>query len=150
MLGGLLLDNSAWDRVADMVGAGDFYRHEHRLIFEQIRKLIDGSRPADVITVFESLQAAGKAEEAGGLAYLNTLAQNTPSAANVRRYAEIVRDRSVLRRLVTRRRRNRHQRAQHRRAATPRKCSTRPRRRCSRSPSRARAASRASSTWTGC
>ena len=101
VLGGLLLDNSAWDRVADMVVPGDFYRHEHRLIFEHIRKLIDGSRPADAITVFESLQAAGKSEDAGGLVYLNTLAQNTPSAANVRRYAEIVRDRSVLRRLVS-------------------------------------------------
>ena len=101
VLGGLLLDNQAWDRVADMVSPGDFYRHEHRLIFEHIRKLIDASRPADAITVFESLQAAGKSEDAGGLVYLNTLAQNTPSAANARRYAEIVRDRSVLRRLVT-------------------------------------------------
>ena len=101
VLGGLLLDNSAWDRVADMVGVGDFYRHDHRLIFQAIAKLIDHSRPADVVTVYESLQSAGKAEEAGGLAYLNALAQNTPSAANIRRYGEIVRDRSVLRRLVT-------------------------------------------------
>jgi replicative DNA helicase len=101
VLGGLLLDNSAWDRVADLVTVSDFYRHDHRLIFQAITKLIDHSRPADVVTVYESLQGAGKAEEAGGLAYLNALAQNTPSAANIRRYGEIVRDRSVLRRLVS-------------------------------------------------
>jgi replicative DNA helicase len=101
VLGGLLLDNAAWDRIADMVRADDFYRHDHRLIFQHISRLIDQSRPADAVTVFESLQSAGKAEDAGGLAYLNTLAQNTPSAANIRRYGEIVRDRSVLRRLVT-------------------------------------------------
>jgi replicative DNA helicase len=101
VLGGLLLDNAAWDRVADLVTVSDFYRHDHRLIFQVIARLIDHSRPADVVTVYESLQSAGSADEAGGLAYLNALAQNTPSAANIRRYAEIVRDRSVLRRLVS-------------------------------------------------
>jgi replicative DNA helicase len=101
VLGGLLLDNAAWDRVADMVAADDFYRHEHRLIFQHVARLIDASRPADAVTVFESLKNAGKADEVGGLAYLSTLAQNTPSAANIRRYSEIVRDRSVLRRLVS-------------------------------------------------
>jgi replicative DNA helicase len=101
VLGGLLLDNAAWDRVADMVGADDFYRHEHRLIFQHVARLIDASRPADAVTVYESLKNAGKADEVGGLAYLSTLAQNTPSAANIRRYSEIVRDRSVLRRLVS-------------------------------------------------
>ena len=101
VLGGLLLDNSAWDRIADMVKVGDFYRHDHRLIFDAVARLIEHSRPADVVTVYESLQSAGKTEDAGGLAYLNALAQNTPSAANIRRYAEIVRDRSVLRRLVS-------------------------------------------------
>ena len=101
VLGGLLLDNAAWERIADMVRADDFYRHDHRLIFQHISRLLDQSRPADAVTVFEALQTSGKAEEAGGLAYLNALAQNTPSAANIRRYAEIVRDRAVLRRLVT-------------------------------------------------
>ncbi|MGE5338325.1 MAG: replicative DNA helicase [Gemmatimonadota bacterium] len=101
VLGGLLLDNAAWDRIADMVRAEDFYRHDHRLIFQHISRLIDQSRPADAVTVFESLQTAGKADDAGGLAYLNSLAQNTPSAANIRRYGEIVRDRAVLRRLVS-------------------------------------------------
>ncbi len=101
VLGGLLLDNTAWDRVADLVTGGDFYRHDHRLIYQAISKLIDQSRPADAVTMYEALQTSGKAEDAGGLAYLNTLAQNTPSAANIRRYGEIVRDRAVLRRLVS-------------------------------------------------
>jgi replicative DNA helicase len=101
VLGGLLLDNVAWDRIADLVSAGDFYRNDHRLIYQAIGKLLEASRPADVVTVYEALQSAGRIEEAGGLSYINALAQNTPSAANIRRYAEIVRDRSVLRRLVT-------------------------------------------------
>src|SRR5882672_1688493 len=101
VLGGLLLDNVAWDRIADLIGAGDFYRNDHRLIYQAIGRLLGANRPADVVTVFEALQSTGKIEEAGGLVYLNALAQNTPSAANIRRYAEIVRDRSVLRRLVT-------------------------------------------------
>ena len=101
VLGGLLLDNAAWDKIADMVSADDFYRFDHRLIFQHIVKLINASRPADVITVFGSLTSAAKAEDAGGITYLNALAQNTPSAANIRRYAEIVRDRGVLRKLIT-------------------------------------------------
>ena len=99
VLGGLLLDNAAWDRIADFLSQSDFYRYDHRIIFEHIGKLIAATRPADVITVYEALGTSGKAEEVGGLAYLNALAQNTPSAANIRRYAEIVRDRAVLRRL---------------------------------------------------
>lgn len=101
VLGGLLLDNAAWDRIADFIGEEDFYRYDHRLIFQCIVKLVNSGRPADVITVFEALGSAGKAEDAGGIAYLNALAQNTPSAANIRRYAEIVRDRGVLRKLIT-------------------------------------------------
>jgi replicative DNA helicase len=101
VIGGLLLDNQAFEHIAGLVGAEDFYRHDHRLIFQHVARLIDANRPADVITVFESLQNAGKDEEAGGLPYLNALAQNTPSAANIRRYGEIVRDRAVLRRLVS-------------------------------------------------
>jgi replicative DNA helicase len=101
VLGGLLLDNGAWDRIADFLSAANFYRYDHRLIFEHIGRLIAATRPADVITVFESLASAGKVDDVGGLAYLNALAQNTPSAANIRRYAEIVRDRAVLRKLVT-------------------------------------------------
>ncbi|HXF47446.1 MAG TPA: replicative DNA helicase [Burkholderiaceae bacterium] len=101
VLGGLLLDNTAWDKIADLLTAGDFYRHDHRLIFQAIGKLREADKPADVVTVFEALQSAGRIDDAGGLPYLNALAQNTPSAANIRRYAEIVRDRAILRRLVT-------------------------------------------------
>lgn len=100
VLGGLLLDNGAWDRVGDLLGDGDFYRYEHRLIYAAMATLINASRPADVITVFEHLQSLGKAEETGGLAYLNALAQYVPSAGNIRRYAEIVRERAILRKLV--------------------------------------------------
>lgn len=101
VLGGLLLDNNAWDRIADILNDDDFYRFDHRLIWQHITRLIGLARPADVITVYESLNTAGKAEDAGGLAYLNALAHNTPSAANIRRYAEIVRERSMLRKLVS-------------------------------------------------
>jgi replicative DNA helicase len=100
VLGGLLLDNGAWDRVGDLLAEGDFYRYEHRLIYAAMAALINASRPADVITVFEHLQSQGKAEETGGLAYLNALAQYVPSAGNIRRYAEIVRERAILRKLV--------------------------------------------------
>jgi len=101
VLGGLLLDNSAWDRVGDLVTDSDFYRYEHRLVFAAVAALINSSRPADVITVFEHLQSLGKADEVGGLAYLNSLAQYVPSASNIRRYGEIVRERAILRNLVT-------------------------------------------------
>jgi replicative DNA helicase len=101
VLGGLLLDNAAWDRVSDVLGEHDFYRYEHRAVFSAMSTLINASKPADVITVYEQLQSLGKAEEVGGLSYLNALAQYVPSAGNIRRYAEIVRDRSILRKLVT-------------------------------------------------
>ena len=100
VLGGLLLDNAAWDRVNDLLTERDFYRYEHRMVFMALGALINATKPADVITVFEQLQNQGKAEEIGGLAYLNSLAQYVPSAGNIRRYAEIVRERSILRKLV--------------------------------------------------
>ncbi|SFM54905.1 replicative DNA helicase [Variovorax sp. OV329] len=101
VLGGLLLDNGAWDRIGDLLVEGDFYRHEHKLIFTAMEQLINASKPADVITVYETLQNLGKSDEIGGLVYLNSLAQYVPSAANIRRYAEIVRERSILRKLVS-------------------------------------------------
>jgi replicative DNA helicase len=101
VLGGLLLDNGAWDRMGDLLVDSDFYRHEHKLIYAAVGALINASKPADVITVFEQLQNLGKAEEVGGLSYLNSLAQYVPSASNIRRYAEIVRERSILRKLVS-------------------------------------------------
>jgi replicative DNA helicase len=101
VLGGLLLDNKSWEQVADLLSEGVFYRYEHRLVYLAIQALINASRPADVITVYEHLQSIGKAEEVGGLGYLNSLAQYVPSASNIRRYAEIVRERAILRKLVT-------------------------------------------------
>ena len=101
VLGGLLLDNNSWDKVADLLAEADFYRYEHRLVFASITSFVNANRPADVITVFEQMQSQGKAEEIGGLAYLNSLAQYVPSSANIRRYAEIVRERSILRKLVS-------------------------------------------------
>jgi len=101
VLGGLLLDNGAWDRVGDLLVDGDFYRHEHQLIYAAVGALINASKPADVITVFEQLQNQGHAEAMGGLGYLNSLAQYVPSASNIRRYAEIVRERAILRKLVS-------------------------------------------------
>lgn len=101
VLGGLLLDNSAYDKIADVLTDDDFYRFDHKLIWQHISRLIGLARPADVITINESLNTAGKSDECGGLQYLNALAHNTPSAANIRRYAEIVRERSMLRKLVS-------------------------------------------------
>jgi replicative DNA helicase len=86
VLGGLLLDNTAWDRVGDLLNENDFYRYEHRQVYAAIYSLVSTSRPADVITVYEHLQSQGKADEVGGLAYLNSLAQYVPSASNIRRY----------------------------------------------------------------
>lgn len=100
VLGSLLRDNSAWDRVSGTVSAADFYRHDHRLIFMEIVHLINTGMPADVITVSERLKQAGKDEYCGGMSYLNAMAQNTPSAANIRRYAEIVRNRGLMRELL--------------------------------------------------
>jgi replicative DNA helicase len=87
--------------MGDLLTDNDLYRHEHKLIFGAISVLINGSKPADVITVFEQLKNQGKADGLGGLGYLNSLAQYVPSASNIRRYAEIVRERSILRKLVT-------------------------------------------------
>src|SRR5262245_50454167 len=101
LIGGLLLDNTAWDRIGDVVGEADFYRDDHRRIFRHISRLIEVGRPADVVTVFEAIEQSKEIRQNGGLAYLGEIANNTPSAANIRRYAEIVRERAVLRRLVT-------------------------------------------------
>ncbi len=100
VLGGLLLENGAWDRIADQVGESDFYRQDHRQLLRAITRLIAENKPADVVTVAELLQSLGELEAVGGLPYLVSLAGNTPSAANIRRYAEIVRERAVLRKLV--------------------------------------------------
>jgi len=101
VLGGLLLDNQTWERVGDLLTQGDFYRYEHQQIYAAIHTLINDNKPADVVTVHEHLQGRGKAEEIGGLIYLNSLAQYVPNASNIRRYAEIVRERAILRKLIS-------------------------------------------------
>lgn len=100
VLGGLMLDNERWDTVADKVVEGDFYRKDHRVIFQVISNLAEKQEPFDVVTISEALRKIDELEEAGGLAYLSVLAKETPSAANIVAYANIVRDRSVLRQLI--------------------------------------------------
>jgi replicative DNA helicase len=100
LLGGLLLDAVAWDNIADVVTSADFYRPDHKLIFEAIANLVGESKPCDVVTVSQELERTAKLEDAGGLAYLSAVARDTPSAANVRAYADIVRERSLLRQLI--------------------------------------------------
>jgi replicative DNA helicase len=100
VLGGLLLSADGWDAVAESVSASDFYRPNHRLIFRQIAQLAENLQPVDVITVADRLEASGELEVAGGLPYLAELAQNTPSASNIRAYAQVVRERASLRKLI--------------------------------------------------
>lgn len=100
VLGGLLLDNRAFDLIVDAVRERDFYRADHRLIWNAIARLIDKGEPADVITVFQLLKDEGRADDTGGMEYLNDMAQNTPSAANIRGYARHVREQAMLRDLM--------------------------------------------------
>ncbi|MCP5149535.1 MAG: replicative DNA helicase [Ectothiorhodospiraceae bacterium] len=100
VLGGLLIEATAWDRVADVLSEDDFYRREHRLVFRAVKELCNDGNPVDVVTLAECLAGRDELEVAGGMAYLGDLARNTPSAANIVAYAEIVRERSVLRGLV--------------------------------------------------
>lgn len=105
VLGGLLLsglaqDSAAWDAIADKVGEEDFYRHDHRLIFRALADLAEQNKPLDLVTVSAWLRERGELENAGGFAYLATMAKDTPSAANIRAYAEIVREKSILRQLI--------------------------------------------------
>ena len=101
VLGALLLDAQAWDAVADVVTSEDFYRRDHQVIFAGIAGVVETRGPCDAVTVAEFLERKGQLEEAGGLAYIATLARDTPSSANVRVYADIVRERAVLRALVS-------------------------------------------------
>ena len=101
VLGGLLLDNAGWDNIADVVIEQDFYAGEHRKIFRAIKVLLESGKVADVITVGEFLDKHGLLTDMGGLPYLGALAQNTPSAANIKRYAEIVHERALVRRVAS-------------------------------------------------
>jgi replicative DNA helicase len=100
VLGGLMLDNRGWDAIADRVTADDFYRRDHQLIFEGIADLAARNEPFDAVTLSEALERKSLSEQTGGLIYLAGLVRDTPSAANIRAYAEIVRKRSVLRKLI--------------------------------------------------
>lgn len=100
VLGGLMLDPAAWDNVSDVVVSEDFYRPDHRLIYDAIGTLAGGGKPPDVVTVVGELERVSQLEAAGGLAYVGSLARDTPTAANVRAYADIVRERSILRQLI--------------------------------------------------
>ena len=101
VLGGLMLDAAAWDQIADRVIAEDFYRNDHRLIFEAVAVLIERSQPCDAVTLSGHLESQGLLEQVGGLSYLGSLARDTPTTANIRAYADIVRERSVLRQLIS-------------------------------------------------
>lgn len=100
LIGGLMLDHVAWEKVADVISADDFYRKDHRLIFAAIANLAETNNPCDVVTVSEYLDNRGELEQSGGLEYIATLANETPGAANARAYAKILRERSVLRALI--------------------------------------------------
>ncbi len=100
VLGGLMLDNDAWLLVAEHVTEQDFYRNDHRIIFGAIAGLAGAGKPCDVVTVAEALELNGELERVGGLPYIASLAEHTPSAANISAYADIVRGRSVLRQLI--------------------------------------------------
>ena len=100
LLGGLLIDNEALDKVADIVSVKDFYRQDHQIIYQHIHRLIERSQPADIVTVGESLESNSELNTVGGLEYLGLLAESTPTAANIRGYAQIIRERSIMRSLV--------------------------------------------------
>jgi len=100
VLGGLLLSSRAWEQVADVVTESDFYREDHRLIFRAIHQLNERSKPCDAVTVTEWFEAHGNVDQIDGGTYINQLTSSTPSAANVKAYAEIVREKSILRQLI--------------------------------------------------
>lgn len=100
VLGGLMLDNNAWDNVAEQVVEQDFYSRQHRLIFAAMHRLAETGNPIDLVTVSEELERQEQLDDIGGFAYLGEIAKNTPSAANIRAYAEIVRERAVTRELI--------------------------------------------------
>ena len=101
VLGGLMLDNEAWDKVAGSIIAEDFYHRGHRMIFQALQKLSDNSQPMDLVTVSEVLEAAGELDKVGGFSYLGEISKHTPSAANILAYANIVRERAVLREMIS-------------------------------------------------
>ncbi|SBT81970.1 Replicative DNA helicase [secondary endosymbiont of Trabutina mannipara] len=101
VLGGLMLDNERWDNVADRLTCNDFFNHQHRLIFIEMQRLLELGKPIDLITLSESMEQKGNLNAVGGFAYLAELSKNTPSAANISAYADIVRERAILRELIS-------------------------------------------------
>lgn len=101
VLGGLMIANESWDAVADVLGEGDFFRPEHRKLFAQMARLVELQQPIDVVTLAEALAGAGHLDEVGGAAYLAEIASNTPSVANIRAYAQAVRERATFRSLIS-------------------------------------------------
>lgn len=100
VLGGLMLDNMVWETVAERVVEQDFYLKTHRTIFGAMAKLVEGGKPLDLITLSEDLESKGLLEDVGGFAYLGEIAKNTPSVANIAAYADIVRERAVVREMI--------------------------------------------------
>lgn len=100
VIGGLMLDNRAWDDIADVINENDFYRHDHALIFRAIHDLAANDQPYDVVTVSEWIGSRNELDSIGGLAYLSILANDTPTAINVKAYANIVREYAILRALI--------------------------------------------------
>ncbi|MBQ62861.1 MAG: replicative DNA helicase [Gammaproteobacteria bacterium] len=101
VLGGLLLDENAWDSVSGILTAGDFYRGDHRIIYRCMQQLVEQNSPLDIITISESLDAVSELENVGGLAYISDLADGTPTASNIRAYADIVQERATVRKLIS-------------------------------------------------
>ena len=101
VLGGLMLDNERWDNVSERVTGEDFFSRPHRTIFSQMQRLLEQGRPIDLITLSEALETGGELENVGGFAYLAELSKNTPSAANINAYADIVRERAVIRDMIS-------------------------------------------------
>lgn len=100
VIGGLLLDNERWDTVSERVVSSDFYSRPHRHIFEAVKSILEAGKPLDLITLSEYLEQREQLEDVGGFAYLADLAKNTPSAANINAYAEIVAERALVRNLI--------------------------------------------------
>ena len=96
-----MLDNTEWDNIADAILAEDFYRPEHQMIFRVMSQQSEANSPIDVVTLVESLKALNQLESAGGLDYLSELAGNARGTANIKAYADIIRERSILRRLIS-------------------------------------------------
>ena len=101
MLGGLMLDEMAWDKISSALTADDFYRGDHRVVFRVMEDLVEKNQPLDIITIAEALDSVNELENVGGIAYISELANNTPTASNIFAYAQIVAERATVRKLIS-------------------------------------------------